>query len=130
MASLAAYTKLFLEEDLRTEEHYEAFDREGCRAQLRRALSAHVLAGPASTERSHYFDLCLNRARSASTHNVFPRFADWELEQLALLFGRFDADHDGVLEFGDFCRLMLLVGERVSATSGTQGSGTPTMNSM
>jgi hypothetical protein len=54
--------------------------------------------------------------RSAHTHNVFPRFADWELEQLCVLFGRFDSDHDGVLEFADFCRVMLLVGERVNAT--------------
>ena len=49
----------------------------------------------------------LNRVRSAETHNVFDRFADWELEQLALLFARFDTDHDGVLEFADFCRVML-----------------------
>lgn len=47
---------------------------------------------------------------------VFPRFADWELEQLCLLFGRFDDDHDGVLEFADFCRVMLLIGARVNAT--------------
>ena len=66
-------------------------------------------------ERRHYFDLALNRVRSAVTHNVFPRFADWELEQLVLLIARFDTDHDGVLEFAEFGKLMLLVGDRVRA---------------
>ena len=115
MESLSAYTRLFMEEDLAKQETYHPFDREGVRRQMRRALSAHVLTDlPEAKEQ--YFDLCLNRARSAGQYNVFPRFADWELEQLVLLFGRFDADHDGVLEFTDFCRLMLLVGERIGAT--------------
>ena len=115
MARLAAYTRLFMEEDLRAQVSYPPFDREGVRKQIRRALATHVLADEAS-EKVRYFDLCLNRVRSAVSHNAFPRFADWELEQLALLFGRFDTDHDGVLEYADFCRLMLLVGERVHAT--------------
>jgi hypothetical protein len=118
MQALEAYTRLFLEEDVASEESYPPFQREMVRAQLRRALSRNVLTaknGP-THEKAHYFDLVLNRTRSAVTHNVFPRFSDWELEQLVLLFGRFDADHDGVLEFGDFCRLMLLVADRVQAT--------------
>ena len=115
MARLAAYTRLFMEEDLRAAVTYPPFDREGVRKQIRRALAPHVLADEAS-EKKRYFDLCLNRVRSAVSHNAFPRFADWELEQLVLLFGRFDTDHDGVLEYADFCRLMLLVGERVHAT--------------
>ena len=57
---------------------------------MRTALSAHVLM-ETPAPKLKYFDLCLNRARSANTHNVFPRFAAWELEQLCLLFGRFDS---------------------------------------
>ena len=113
---LSVYSRLFLEEDSAQQATYPPFVREETRAQLRRALSLHVLStGDDNSEKAHYFDLALNRARSATTHNVFPRFADWELEQLVLLFGRLDVDHDGVLEFADFCRLMLLVGERVNA---------------
>ena len=114
-AALQAYQQLFMQEDLASVEEYPPFDREAVRRQMRNALKANVLAD-GSDEKTRYFDLCLNRVRSALTHNVFPRFADWELEQLCLLFGRFDTDNDGVLEFADFCRLMLLVGGRVNAT--------------
>ena len=111
---LEAYARLFAEEDTASEA-FAPFNREAVRKQLHRALSQHALAN-GGHELRHYFDLALNRARSADAHNVFDRFEDWELEQAALLFGRFDSSHDGVLEFGDFCRVMLLVAGRVGAT--------------
>ena len=118
MQTLEAYTRLFLQDDLKVEVTYPAFNREATRSQMHQALLAHVYEDDVdvSHDKRRYFDLALNRVRSAQTHNVFPRFADWELEQLLVLFGRFDSDHDGVLEFSDFCRLMLLVGGRVNAT--------------
>ena len=116
MATLAAYAKLFLEEDTKVERTYEPFNRDLVRVQMHRALSSHVLASDVGGEMAHYFDLVLNRVRSALTHNVFPLFSDDDFEHALLLFGRFDTDHDGVLEFGDFCNLMLLVGGRVNAT--------------
>ncbi|KOO27598.1 hypothetical protein Ctob_002618 [Chrysochromulina tobinii] len=82
--------------------------------RLEKAMKQHVIKGDAA-EMGAYFNRCVDRARSAETHNVFDRFADWELEQLVLVFGRFDSDLDGVLEFPDFCRIALMVCERVGA---------------
>ncbi len=111
---LEAYARLFAEDEARVVETYAPFQRELVRLQLEQVMAQHVMQN-GGAEMSAYFNLCLNRARSAETHNVFDRFADWELEQLVLLFGRFDTDHDGVLEFNDFCRVMLMIGERVGA---------------
>jgi hypothetical protein len=110
-----AYSRLFAAEDAASKETFAEWDREAVRSQMHRALSQHVLMDDGG-ERRRYFNLTLNRVRSATTHNVFDRFGDYELEQLVLLFARFDTDHDGVLEFGDFCRVMLLIGGRVGAT--------------
>ena len=116
LQAIEAYARLVLEQEAAAVTMvYAPFAREAVRAQMRRALSNHVLTGRAAEDEvGHYFDVALNRVRSAATHNVFDRFADWELEQLLLLFARFDTDHDGVLEFRDFCKLMLLVADRVS----------------
>ena len=91
-------------------ESYAPFERELVRLTLEKAMKQHVIKGDAA-EMGAYFNRCVDRARSAETHNVFDRFADWELEQLVLVFGRFDSDLDGVLE--DFCRIALMVCERV-----------------
>lgn len=115
LRSMAAYSKLVAEDEAEPEETYAPFHREAVRMQLDNALSRHVLADDPAGERRHYFHMALNRARSAMEHNVFDRFGDWELEQLVLLFARFDQKHDGVLEFHDFCRVMLVVGSRVGA---------------
>lgn len=93
-------------------ESYAPFERELVRLTLEKAMKQHVIKGDAA-EMGAYFNRCVDRARSAETHNVFDRFADWELEQLVLVFGRFDSDLDGVLEFQDFCRIALMVCERV-----------------
>ena len=70
-----------MSEDVAAEESYPPFHREEVRRQVHRALSLHVLTdGHESDERRHYFDLALNRVRSASTHNVFPRFLEPERE--------------------------------------------------
>ena len=85
---------------------------------LLRALMRNVLTDGDQTK-WRYFQLALNRVRSGVTHNVLSRECfddDTQLEQLALLFARFDADHDGVLDWDDFCRVMLLVGSRVGKT--------------
>ena len=120
MQNLEAYARLFSEEDAKgKEEVYAPFEREQVRMQLHRALSQHVLGEAAqghADEMRSYFDNALNRARSAVTHNVFDRLETGSSSNSVLLFGRFDSGHDGVLEFGDFCRVMLLVGERVGAT--------------
>jgi hypothetical protein len=80
IAALDTYTRLFLAEDLAHEEQntYTPFERESVRRQLRAALSQHVTADGAE-EKVRYFDVCLNRARSAVTHNVFDRYAPSEL---------------------------------------------------
>ena len=93
-------------------ESYAPFERELVQLRLEKATRQHVIKGDAA-EMGAYFNRCVDRARSAETHNVFDRFADWELEQLVLVFGRFDSDLDGVLEFQDFCRIALMVCERV-----------------
>ena len=95
-------------------ESYAPFERELVQLRLEKAMKQHVIKGDAA-EMGAYFNRCVDRARSAETHNVFDRFADWELEQLVLVFGRFDSDLDGVLEFPDFCRIALMVCERVGA---------------
>ena len=56
-----------------------------------------------------------DNTRSMASRAVFPRFADWELSSYAYSLV-VDDDHDGVLEFADFCRVMLLIGARVNAT--------------
>jgi hypothetical protein len=95
-------------------ESYAPFERALVQLRLEKAMKQHVIKGDAA-EMGAYFNRCVDRARSAETHNVFDRFADWELEQLVLVFGRFDSDLDGVLEFPDFCRIALMVCERVGA---------------
>ena len=89
MASLEAYSRLFLDEDTVTTVEYTDFSREAVRTQLARSLGRHILAD-GGKEKRRYFDLVLNRARSALTHNVFDRFDDALLEQLALAFARLD----------------------------------------
>mmetsp|Transcript_54163 Transcript_54163/g.89892 ORF Transcript_54163/g.89892 Transcript_54163/m.89892 type:complete len:436 (-) Transcript_54163:478-1785(-) len=109
--ALGAYNRLFVADEKR-EPTYTNFDREAALKKLLRALSIHVLAD-GDMKKSAYFTMVLNRCRSALTHNVIDCFADRALERLALVFGRFDADHDGVLDFDEFCRLMLLVGSQL-----------------
>ena len=89
MASLEAYSRLFLEEDTLKPVEYTDFSRETVRTQLARSLGRHILAD-GGKEKRRYFDLVLNRARSALSHNVFDRFDDTLLEQLVLAFARSD----------------------------------------
>lgn len=134
--TLEAYTRLFAKEDTFVEETYPEWDREAARAQLMNALGAHAIAD-GERNKIAYFNLALNRVRSGESHNVFNRVDDERLEKLALMFSRFDSDHDGavraapefcvaalpdeatfcmgagVLEFADFCHIMLMVGTRL-----------------
>ena len=112
LRSLGVYAKLFLDDDVRAEPVYAPFDREVVRTLLHRSLHREVRAG----EMRAYFDLALNRVRSAASHNVFDRFGERELREHALHFARLDGDHDGVLEYMDFCRLMLLQSKRAQMT--------------
>ena len=98
--------------------YYPEWDKDAAHEMLLRALMRNVLTDGDQTK-WRYFQLALNRVRSGVTHNVLSRECfddDTQLEQLALLFARFDADHDGVLDWDDFCRVMLLVGSRVGKT--------------
>ena len=98
--------------------YYPEWDKDAAHEMLLRALMRNVLTDGDQTK-WRYFQLALNRVRSGVTHNVLSRECfddDTQLEQLALIFARFDADHDGVLDWDDFCRVLLRVGSRVVKT--------------
>lgn len=74
-----AYERLFGEEDAAVQVVHTTFVRELVRARLHGALSAHVLKNAShSDELSHYFDLVINRVRSAESHNIFDRYVNSE----------------------------------------------------
>ena len=64
-----AYLRLVGDHDKAVELTYPTFVREQTREQMHRALSLHVYEEDVTGEQRQYFDLALNRVRSAVRYN-------------------------------------------------------------
>ena len=86
--------------------------REEVRQRIFSALEMHVL-GPHNKELRSYFDTLVEQCASpftgAGDDDAISSSSDEELEQMALLFCKFDRDGDGLLNSDEFAAVVELV---------------------
>jgi hypothetical protein len=85
-------------------------------SRLLRVLNKRVLQPRTSTKelRQYFRDVC--KKLSDSSEDGFCKVSDDELEQLALIFSRYDSDCSGVLSRAQFTSLLELLSQRSGAT--------------
>ena len=85
-------------------------------SRLLRVLNRRVLQPRTSTKelRQYFRDIC--KQLSDSSEDGFCKVTDDELEQLALLFSRYDTDSSGVLTRPQFVSLLELLSQHAGST--------------